>query len=83
MVAGVAVMIRFLLLLALLGAGGTFYLKKTRGIGPSDWIVSQVAQIFGRKTGVDALVTGGRSGESLRSYTLPNPVWFPCYRPRS
>ncbi len=61
MVPGVAFMIRFLVVLALFVAGGTVYLKKTQGIGLGEWIFSQVARNFGKKTGVDTLVTGGET----------------------
>lgn len=52
-------MTRILLLLALILAGGTYYLKKTRGLGPGEWIASEVARHFGKKTGLDVMVTGG------------------------
>ena len=73
MVAGVAVMIRILVVLVLLGAGGTLYIKKTSGLGPGEWIASRVAQAFGKKTGVDALVTGGEVRRITPLLYAPKP----------
>ncbi len=66
-------MTRILVFLAFLVGGGTVYLKKTQGIGPGDWIVSQLARPFGKKTGVDALVTGGEVRKITPLLYAPKP----------